>query len=172
MSKMLSLDRVSLRALEPTDLDFLYNWEMESEAWWSSNTLAPYSRQLLWQYLENYDADIYKTKSVRMIIMVDDEAVGAIDVFNFDPLNSRAEVGVFVVEKMRGEGIAAKALEIVKRYAKNRLALKQVYATMMSTNEVARNTFESVGFVVTAQWPDWFFTGEGYVDALMLQCAL
>ena len=52
MSQLLSNDAVSLRALEPTDLETLYRWENDTALWTVSDTVAPYSREALWQYLE------------------------------------------------------------------------------------------------------------------------
>ncbi len=172
MSKMLSLDGVSLRALEPEDLDFLYEWESEADAWHSSNTVSPYSRQLLWSYLESYDGDIYKSRAVRMMITLEGKSVGAVDIFDFEAHNRRAEVGIFVTKEHRCKGVANRALQIVKNYTKNRLGLNQIYATVISTNVAAIKTFEKSGFSKSAELKGWFFTGEGYCDALLLQCML
>ena len=38
---------VQLRALEPEDIDFLYNLENDRTLWEVSETQAPFSRQLL-----------------------------------------------------------------------------------------------------------------------------
>ena len=107
---MLSQGKVALRALEPDDLNILYRWESEADAWTSSNTVAPYSRHLLWEYLKTYDADIFKTKELRMIITNVEEPVGTLDVFNLDMRNRRAEVGIFVDAEHRGLGVGEAAL--------------------------------------------------------------
>ena len=41
MSQLLSNDTVTLRALEPTDLDTLYRWENDTALWTVSDTAAP-----------------------------------------------------------------------------------------------------------------------------------
>lgn len=41
MSQLLSNDTISLRPLEPTDLNTLYTWENDSELWAVSDTPAP-----------------------------------------------------------------------------------------------------------------------------------
>ena len=51
MSQLLSNDTITLRALEPTDLDMLYQWENDTALWVVSDTIATYSRKALWQYL-------------------------------------------------------------------------------------------------------------------------
>jgi diamine N-acetyltransferase len=51
MGDLLSLDKVSLRALEPSDIDFLCEIENDTSAWKMSNTLAPFSRFQIEQYV-------------------------------------------------------------------------------------------------------------------------
>ena len=47
-----------LRALEPTDIDFLYQLENERGLWEVSETQLPFARHLLHQYLLNATQDI------------------------------------------------------------------------------------------------------------------
>ena len=59
MKQLMSNNQIALRPLEPTDLDTLYNWENDTALWMVSDTVAPYSRAALWQYLEGYTGDLY-----------------------------------------------------------------------------------------------------------------
>ncbi len=107
MSQLLSNDTITLRALEPTDLDMLYQWENDTALWVVSDTIAPYSRKALWQYLQEDTGDIYAQRQLRLIITLtsDGTAVGTVDFLNFDPLNNRAELGLFITKEMRGKGL-------------------------------------------------------------------
>ena len=172
MAKMLSQGKVALRALEPDDLNILYRWESEADAWTSSNTVAPYSRHLLWEYLKTYDADIFKTKELRMIITNGEEPVGTLDVFNLDMRNRRAEIGIFVDAEHRGLGVGEAALEIVKRYACDVLGLNQIYATIACQNCMALSVFRSAGFAETAELPQWLVCNGELCNAFLLQCML
>ena len=60
---LLENDTVYLRALETEDLDVLFNIENDPQFWEVSNTLAPYSRELLRQYLKNAHQDIFEAKT-------------------------------------------------------------------------------------------------------------
>jgi diamine N-acetyltransferase len=53
---LLSGESISLRALEPEDLELLYQWENDPTVWLLSGTMAPFSRYVLKRYLENADA--------------------------------------------------------------------------------------------------------------------
>ena len=61
-------ETVRLRALEPEDLELLYRWE-NNPAWWDvGNTLAPYSRYLLKQYIAESHRDIFELKQQRFMV--------------------------------------------------------------------------------------------------------
>ena len=61
---LLSNDRVRLRALEPEDLELLYRWENDPELWEVGNTLAPYSRYILKEYIAGSDRSIYAIRGL------------------------------------------------------------------------------------------------------------
>ena len=44
MEKFLDDGVVSLRALDPTDLDLLYIWENDTSLWDVGNSITPFSR--------------------------------------------------------------------------------------------------------------------------------
>ena len=86
--------QIHLRALEPEDLDFLYEIENNESIWEVSNTQTPYSKWVLKQYLENAHQDIFEAKQLRLVIVSSEsnEKVGFIDVFDFDVNNIRAGI--------------------------------------------------------------------------------
>ena len=47
----LESENLLLRALEPEDLDILYEWENDPELWKYGSTLTPYSKFALRDYL-------------------------------------------------------------------------------------------------------------------------
>ena len=56
--------KIHLRALEPEDLDFLYEMENDESLWEMGGTNVPYSRQVLLDYITTATADIYTDKQV------------------------------------------------------------------------------------------------------------
>ena len=109
---------VNLRAMEPEDLDTLYKIENNQALWAVSATNVPYSRFALHEYVETNTNDIYADKQVRM--MIDNEAgetVGIIDLMNFSPQHSRAEVGIVIMKPHRHKGYATAALTKLVAYA-------------------------------------------------------
>ena len=96
--KTLKGSTIYLRALEPNDLEFIYAIENDESVWEISHTQTPYSRFLVRQYLENANQDIYEAKQLRLAICenADENAVGLIDLFDFDPKNNRAGIGILI----------------------------------------------------------------------------
>src|SRR6476646_7881447 len=130
-------ENVYLRALEPEDLEFLHSVENDENIWEVSNTQTPYSKFLIKRYLENAQQDIYEAKQLRLAICRNKEfrAVGLIDLFDFDPRNRRAGIGIMIKDKdQRGKGVGSEALALLIKYSFHQLNLHQIYANIDTGN--------------------------------------
>ena len=80
---------VCLRAPEPEDLELLYSWENNPEWWEIGNTLAPYSRYLLKEYIAESHRGIFDLKQLRLMIDLcsTGATVGMLDLYDFDYQN-------------------------------------------------------------------------------------
>ena len=117
-----------LRAMEPEDLDVLYQVENDRELWNVGVTNVPYSRQALQHFIANTTYDIYTDKQVRMMACVNQQVIGICDLVDFNPSHSRAEVGIMVMEPYRHQGYATRILQQLAVYAHDVLHLHQLYA--------------------------------------------
>jgi diamine N-acetyltransferase len=165
---------INLRALEPEDLEFLYQWENDPEVWKISNTYAPFSKFILRKYLEDSHLDIYQTKQLRMIIEhVGPEHVkpiGAVDLFDFDPHHQRAGIGILIADKTeRKKGFGKTALKLLIDYSFKVLKLHQLYCNISTSNNVSLKLFEKTGFGVIGIKKEWTKTHDGWMDEYMLQ---
>ncbi|PQJ23517.1 GNAT family N-acetyltransferase, partial [Tenacibaculum sp. SG-28] len=61
-------EHIRLRALEPEDLEFLFQIENNETFWEVSHTLIPFSKYILKQYIANAHQDIYEAKQLRLLI--------------------------------------------------------------------------------------------------------
>ncbi len=164
-------EHIHLRALEPEDLDFLYEIENNPEIWEISGTTSPYSRHVLRQYLENAHRDIYEVKQLRLVIeQLDGPVLGLIDLFDFDPKNRRAGIGIVIHEhRNRNKGAATKALSLLCDYAFNTLELHQVYANIGAGNDASTKLFERLGFERVGLKKDWNLVNGKFRDELLYQ---
>lgn len=171
MSNLLSNNIIALRALEPTDLEILYAWENDTRLWTVSDTIAPYSREALWHYLEDYTGDIYAQRQLRLMVTLADNGipVGTVDFLNFDPLNNRAELGLFIDEAHRGKGLGRQALELLTAYARDHIGMRQLYVYIALDNEVCLKLFEDFGYRRAGVLHSWVKRGSSYRDVALLQ---
>ena len=86
----LTNDRIYLRAVEPEDMDIMYEMENDPSMWDISNFTVPYSRYVLRQYIEGSQCDVFADKQLRLMIMSksDHRVLGTIDITDFVPLHS------------------------------------------------------------------------------------
>lgn len=162
--------KIRLRAMEPEDLDLLYQIENDREVWNVGNTSVPYSRYVLHDYIANTVNDIYTDGQVRLIIDSEQgQAVGIADIVNFDARHHRAEVSLIVMREHRRKGYATATLSEIHDYALHVLHLHQLFAVIAEGNQASLALFRSVGYAKESLLTDWIFDGTNYLNALLLQ---
>ncbi|TPV32266.1 GNAT family N-acetyltransferase [Paucihalobacter ruber] len=164
-------DKVILRALEPGDLDILYNTENKIDLWYVSDTVTPFSKHILKQYIDESHRDIYDAKQLRLAICLPDNAViGFIDLFDFNAQHRRAGIGLVIVNELnRSKGYAKDALKVLINYSFSFLQLHQLYCDITEDNNDSLNLFKSVGFNEIGVKKDWVYTNGTYKSVLMFQ---
>jgi diamine N-acetyltransferase len=163
---------VYLRALEPNDLEFIYAVENNESIWEVSNTQTPYSRFLIKQYLKNAHQDIYEAKQLRLAICKDQDfpAVGLIDLFDFDPKNNRAGIGILIQnQEERNVGIGTEALGLLIQFAFTQLNLHQLYANIDSENKPSLTLFSKFEFQKIGIKKQWNLVNGQYKDEILFQ---
>ncbi len=163
---------IKLRALEPEDLELLYEWENNDANWSISNTVTPFSRFTLKRYLENSHKNIYETGQLRLMIdhLEDKITIGTIDIFDFDPFHKRAGVGILIAnESYRRKGLASMSLNCLIEYCFKTLQLHQLYCNILANNSESIELFKKQGFVRAGIKKDWIYSSDGYMDEYMFQ---
>lgn len=169
---MLANDIIKLRAIEPQDIDFLFDLENDPKLWHVTQTNAPYSRYDIEQYVFASDKqDIASTKQIRFILeyLSESTAIGTIDLFDLDLLNRRAGIGIVLTEPFRGKGLAAMGLDFLVDYALNHLNLHQLYCNVEEGNSKSLELFQKKGFTVAGLKRDWNAKDGGWEGEFLLQ---
>ncbi len=170
---LLSNQRIRLRAPEPEDLDILYKWENDTQMWEYGSATAPYSRLALRQYLsEAQCCDIYQSKQLRLMIDTQEAApktVGAVDLFDFDPLNRRVAVGIVIDDAHHRKGYACDAMQLTAEYAFNHLNMKQIYAFVATDNTSSYKMLQKLGYVQAGTLKAWKHIAGEFRDAYIMQ---
>jgi len=166
-------ENLQLRALEPSDVDLLYTWENDASIWHLSNTLSPFSRFALEQYVLNTGDDIFTAKQLRMMIDLHNidpvKTIGCVDIFDFDPANMRAGVGIMIIKEEREKGFASESLDLILDYSFNLLRLHQLYANVITVNTASLELFKKKHFGVIGVKKEWIRMGDTWADEYLLQ---
>jgi diamine N-acetyltransferase len=162
---------IKLRALEPEDLEFLFQIENNEIFWEVSHTQTPFSKFVLKNYLENAHLDIYETKQLRLIIEEKSNAnkVGMIDLFDFNPQHKRAGIGILIHPDSQQKGFASEALSILIQYAFTHLHLHQLFANILTDNEKSLQLFMKYSFKKVGIKKEWIFSEGKMKDEILFQ---
>ncbi|MFM7216494.1 MAG: GNAT family N-acetyltransferase [Bacteroidota bacterium] len=177
---LLTGELVRLRALEPSDLNRLYRWENDTSIWSVSGTMAPFSRFVLEEFVNQAHQDIYTNKQLRLMIdlkYVGDaeeegelKTIGCVDLFEFDPRNRRAGLGILIADRAdRGKGFATEALHLALEYSFQVLDLHQLYCNVRVDNQSSVALFKKSGFEVAGLKQDWIHENGRFFDEYIMQ---
>ena len=159
-----------LRALEPTDLDFLFALENDQRLWTVSNTLVPFSKFTLKEYIAHAKDDIFTAKQQRFVISdAQNTTMGLVDLYDFDPIHHRAGVGIVIAAPHRGKGIGKEALSLIEEVAFQRLQLHQLYAGVGEDNPASLALFKAAGYEQCGLKKDWNYYNNDYHNEVVFQ---
>lgn len=163
--------RSRLRAICADDLDHIHAWENDSSLWHLGATVQPYSREVIMEFMASAANDIWTTKQLRLMVdTLEGRTIGTIDLFDFDPKNLRAGIGILIAkEDDRNQGYAKDAVQVLCKYCSDVLGLHQVYCHVTVDNMASIALFRSVGFVECGSLRHWVRNGRTYTDAVMMQ---
>lgn len=162
---------IILRALEPEDLEFLFQIENNELFWVISHTQTPFSKFILKQYLENAHLDIYEAKQLRLLIEEKNtkKSVGMIDLFDFNPQHKRAGIGILIHPDFQQNGFASEALQLLIQYCFTHLQLHQLYANITDDNSNSLLLFSKHNFKKVGVKKDWIYDKGTYKNEILFQ---
>ena len=162
---MLKGQHIYLRGIEISDQPFLATIENNPENWKVSGTLIPFSESSLKDYILSA-RDLPSDKQVRYIICNNDSdnPIGAVDLFDYDPIHKRAGVGIIILAEERQKGFATEALKIIIEYGFNFLNLHLIWANILQNNTQSIKLFKSNGFKLSGVKKEWNLYGGEWLD--------
>ncbi len=163
---------VFLRAVELSDVDVLFQLENDPSIWSLSETIMPFSRFAIEQYVMNSSTqDVFTAKQLRLIVCenTDKNIVGTVDIYDFNPMHQRAGVGILILEPYRRKGYASEALQLLMHYAFSVLQLHQLYANISADNTASIALFRQIGFEQTGRRKAWHKKNKNRIDELFFQ---
>ena len=161
---------LSLRIAEPEYAEQIYAWENDRTIWRVSGTHSPYSRFQIEQFLMG-NSDLTVQKQLRLMIHLEDvkQAIGCVDIVDYDAVNERAEIGILIDNAFRQQGYATTTLKLVLDYLFIDLMLHQAYCFIDEQNDISQHLFLGLGFTVCGRRKQWIKTPNGFIDQLEYQ---
>ena len=163
-------DKIYLRALELDDIEFLFEIENNRDFWEISNTILPFSKYYLEKYIKESNHDIFSEKQFRFVISIENKyPVGLIDLFDFDPINHRAGIGIVINNTQRKKGYAIKSVKLIEDYSRKNLQIHQLYVNVGIDNKNSLDLFKKLGYVEIGIKKDWNYLDGQYIDEVLFQ---
>jgi Acetyltransferases, including N-acetylases of ribosomal proteins len=160
---------ILLRAAEPDDAPCIYQWENDMTIWRVSETHTPYSHFQIEQFL--LSNDLFSNRQLRLMIDLDKtkKSIGCIDIYDYDPINERAGIGILIDNRFRNQGYAEQSLELLLTYLFGTLLLKQAYCVIDEENLNCQHVFTKAGFIACGRRKQWLKTKNGFIDEIEFQ---
>ena len=162
---------VTLRKPKLLDLEQLILWENNFDNSLFSDNPIFYTKEQIKEFLIS-EQDIFSNAQIRFMIEFNGSSVGCIDLFDYDMVNSRAGVGIFIDEKFRNMGFGSKALSLIKTICIKDYFISNLYANISSINKASIQLFESAEFTKNGIKEKWIRTENSMLDVWFFQCFL
>lgn len=166
----MGINKINLRALELDDLEFLFKIENDSKFQKISSSILPFSKHYLEKYIMESNLDIFLEKQFRFVICIENNnPIGLIDLFDFDPINHRAGIGIVIINTHRKKGYALESVKLIEDISKKDLQIHQLYVSVGVDNKSSLNLFKKLGYLEIGVKKDWNYVNGQYIDELLFQ---
>jgi diamine N-acetyltransferase len=145
---MIRGQKTFLRPPVSADIELMVAWENLPEV----QAVSEHTGTLRSKDIEDFltqSKDLFTDGQMRLIIChaSTHEAVGIIDVFDYNPVLGKAGVGILIGDsENRGKGMASDALKALMNFGRSTLKLKRIECLIFPENEPSIKLFEQNGF--------------------------
>lgn len=141
----MSIEKVSLRPIENEDLDLINKWKNDEDVFkYLGGGYRPTSKSIQKTWFPNFTK---MGESYRFIIMVQNQPIGIVGLYDISYINQNAEVGIYIGEKnFHGKGIGKQAYKLIEEFAYNYLNLMKLKLNVVADNTSAYNMWLGLGF--------------------------
>lgn len=144
---------ISLRVVHPDDQDLIMQWENNPEFWPYSANSGPFTESEIAGFIEEC-MDLDRNGQCRYLIHAPDnlQPVGALDLFEFDPIQKTAGVGILIAEASnRRRGFARSALLQIATDIEIKKRIRLLWCIIHTDNVRSLQLFEGAGFKIQGE---------------------
>jgi len=161
-------EHIRLRAIEPSDADLFFNWNLDSDRArhldfvWPPRSLAAVRAWCDEQSKKQLENDAYAW----VIVNLQGEPLGTIATHHCDRRVGVFSYGVDIAEEHRRKGYAAEAIRLVLRYYFEELRYQKCSVTAHSDNEASLQLHDALGFQREGVIRRVVYSGGQYFDSV------
>jgi len=165
---VIEAERVSLRHLEQSDTDSLFEIFSDREAlrFWG---FPPFNERAEAAKLLGEIHDYFRQKTLfqwGIALNADDQIIGTSTLFQFDEKSRRAEIGYILSRRHWGKGLATEALTALLDFAFEKMNLHRIEADIEPRNAASVKIVERLGFVREGYLRERWIVGDEIQDSL------
>lgn len=143
---MIDPNKIAIRPVGLSDIDWILEWENNPENWTISENDGRYSREDILHFVTDQLAKTDPSQ-IRFVIDFDGTPVGTVDLYEIDSQRELAYVGILVASKNhRNQGLATRALNLLISLSTESMKIKLLKARIHDQNKESKALFEKVGF--------------------------
>lgn len=101
-----------------------------------------------------------------------DHPVGCVELYNYDPINRRAAVGIVVSNEYRHRGNGSTMIQTLTDFCRQNTSLHQLYADIAANNTPSLHIFQKAGYAHCATLRDWVIRSDRFIDTHRYQLIL
>ena len=101
-----------------------------------------------------------------------DTPVGCVELYNYDPVNRRAAVGIVVSNEYRHQGFGSIIIQTLTQFCLQNTSLHQLYADIAANNGPSIRIFQNAGYQHCATLRDWVVRADHFIDTYRYQLIL
>lgn len=159
---------IRLRYFNLEDIDTLKDWESDQDSMLSLENTINFDELKEYLYLSQ---NILREEAPYLQIIEDDKKnkLGYLQIYNYDILERRVAIGIFVDRKYRGLGIGSMALASFVKHLFDDKKIRMIYAKILANNFNSKAIFEKNNFEKVAQIPQWKYYDNDYISLEIYQ---
>ncbi len=160
---MISSKRLSLRALERSDLNFLHTLD---NSFRNMRYFFEEPYETLQELEDLFEKNVHNHTERRFILekRQDYKAVGVLTLYDIDEINRKAEIDIIIDEKFQGQGYGKEGFVLGVKYGFDILNLYKIYLLVLPGNAAAVKIYTHMGFQHECRLLQEFFVNGEYVD--------
>lgn len=160
-----------LRAPEPSDSEFIYECENDTDEWLSSSVnYIPVSVSQIEEHIRSSINDPFACKEMLLILedQVSRKQLGILEITSLNPVHGTAEIGFYIIPEERGKGTGNILIDLALDYCINFLGLKSVIANTTQKNRSSQIILEKNGFNNVGKLHSWMRSSDGGRDDILI----